>query len=168
MRHTGGLFRLRPNPDLSFDSTALPYADLAHTVSDIVLQPAAAISEHYSPPGAAEEAARAAARKAARGWGPKGSDAGQDGGASGGVLPPADLVTFKAGEFGALLVEAAVVGCLLRDAEGRVSRDWGYALAPKAKRTRDLGSGDSGSGGGDSGESDSGKGGGSGSGSGSA
>ena len=94
VRHVGGLFRLRPNPDLAFDSTALPYAELSATVSDIVVQPASVITEHYSAPGAAEAAAREAARKAARGWGPR--DTGDEAG-NGNMLPEADLVQFKVG-----------------------------------------------------------------------
>lgn len=68
MRHVGGLFRLRPNPDLQFDSCALPYAALSATVSDIVLEPASAIGEHYSPPGSAAELQSKARNKAERGW----------------------------------------------------------------------------------------------------
>jgi hypothetical protein len=68
VRHVGGLFRLRPNPDLQFDSCALPYAALSATVSDIVLEPASAISEHYSPPGSAAELQSKARSKADRGW----------------------------------------------------------------------------------------------------
>jgi hypothetical protein len=136
VRHVGGLFRLRPNPELQFDSTVLPYADLRATISDIVLEPAASISEHYSPPGAAEEAAREAKRKAARGW-----DAG-----AAPTLPEADLVTFKVGGFGALLVEAAIMGCLLLDSERRVE-ELGYALESKADRAKHLNHGDEAGGG---------------------
>lgn len=49
-------------------------------------------------------------------------------------LPEADLVTFRVGEFAALLIEAAVLGCLVRDAEHKVQHDYGYALEPKAAR----------------------------------
>lgn len=68
MRHIGGLFRLRPNPDLQFDSCALPYAVLSATISDIVLEPVSAITEHYSPPGSTAELQSKARSKADRGW----------------------------------------------------------------------------------------------------
>lgn len=64
----GGLFRLQPNRDLQFDSCALPYAELSATISDIVLEPASAIDEHYSPPGTAAELQSKARSKADRGW----------------------------------------------------------------------------------------------------
>lgn len=68
VRHVGGLFRLRPNSNLQFDSCALPYAALSATISDIVLEPASAISEHYSPPGSAAELQSKARSKTERGW----------------------------------------------------------------------------------------------------
>lgn len=49
-------------------------------------------------------------------------------------LPEADLVTFRVGEFAGLLIEAAVMGCLVWDAERKVQKDFGYALEPKAAR----------------------------------
>ena len=124
---------MRPNPELSFDSSVLPYADLHATISDIVLEPASSISEHYSAPGTAEELAREAKRKAARGWDPGAADAAPK-------LPEADLVTFKVGGFGALLVEAAVVGCLLWESERRVEK-MGYSLESRAERAKHLGRG---------------------------
>jgi hypothetical protein len=128
----GGLFGLRPNPDLQFDSCALPYRELSATISDIVLEPASAISEHYSPPGTAQDVLRRARRKADRGWPVSASEATPE-------LPEADLVSFGAGPFGALLVEAAVIGCLLCDAERAVEDGFGYRLAPKATRQQQTG-----------------------------
>jgi hypothetical protein len=127
VRHVGGLFRLRPNPALQFDSCALPYQELHATISDIVLEPASAISEHYSPPGSAEEMARNARSKQERGWQVDASKAAPE-------LPEADLVTFSVGEFGGLLVEAAVIGSLLWEVERTVQEDYSYKLGPKAAR----------------------------------
>lgn len=49
-------------------------------------------------------------------------------------LPEADLVTFQVGEFARLLIEAAVMGCLIWEAEKKVQGDFGYSL--EAKETR--------------------------------
>jgi len=128
----GGLFRLKPNPDLQFDSCALPYAELHATISDIVLESASSIPEHYSPPGTAEELQRQARQKQERGWQVDASQATPE-------LPEADLVTFSVGQFGGLLVEAAVVGCLLWETERKVQEDFEYKLEPKAARQQHAG-----------------------------
>ena len=59
-------------------------------------------------------------------------------------LPEADLVTFRVGEFAGLLIEAAVMGCLVWDAEHKVQRDFGYALEPKSTRAAHTGNTDGG------------------------
>jgi hypothetical protein len=132
VRHVGGLFGLRPNPGLSFDSAVLPYADLRATISDIVVESSEQIAEHYSPPGTADELARAAKRKQERGWNVDASEATP-------VLPEADLVAFSVGGFSSLLVEAAVLGCLLRDVERRVQNEFGYALESRSAREEHVG-----------------------------
>ncbi|GBF90116.1 hypothetical protein Rsub_03249 [Raphidocelis subcapitata] len=132
VRHVGGLFGLRPNPGLSFDSAVLPYADLRATISDIVVESSEQIAEHYSPPGTADELARAAKRKQERGWNVDASEATP-------VLPEADLVAFSVGGFSSLLVEAAVLGCLLWDVERRVQNEFGYALESRSAREEHVG-----------------------------
>lgn len=127
MRHVGGLFGLRQNPDLQFDSCALPYSELYATISDMVVEPASSIPEHYSPPGTTQELMRKARRKQDRGWQVDAQDTAPG-------LPEADLVLFCVGEFGALLVEAAVLGCLIWEAERRVQHEFGYRLEAKATR----------------------------------
>jgi hypothetical protein len=127
VRHVGGLFGLRPNPELSFDSAVLPYADLCATISDIVLESSEQITEHYSPPGTADALARAAKRKQERGWNVNESEAAP-------LLPEADLVAFSVGGFSSLLVEAAVLGCLLWHVEQRVQKEFGYALESRSAR----------------------------------
>ena len=177
IRHIGGLFRLRPNPDLQFDSCALPYADLAATISDIMLEPASSISEHYSPPGTQADLQDKAKKKADRGWkvrtvvgsgvrpvlrglltsicwlgsraapalapahavhcfGARPTNKQVEESDTKPELPEADLVTFQVGEFAGLLVEAAVVGCLLWEAEKKVQGEFGYPLEPKASRAQ--------------------------------
>lgn len=59
-------------------------------------------------------------------------------------LPEADLVTFRVGEFAGLLIEAAVMGCLVWDAERKVQVDFGYALEPKAARAAHASNADGG------------------------
>ncbi|KAI8464230.1 MAG: hypothetical protein J3K34DRAFT_441173 [Monoraphidium minutum] len=142
VRHVGGLFGLQPNPDLRYDSLALPYRELATTISDILLEPASAIPEHFSPPGTAQELMRRARRKADRGWGVGAGDVTLE-------LPEADLVQFGVGPFGALLVEAAVLGVLLWEAEARVQGEFGYAMVGKAARAEHAAGGGGGGGGGE-------------------
>jgi hypothetical protein len=132
VRHIGGLFGLRPNPDLQFDSCALPYRELHATISDIVLEPASSIAEHYSPPGTAKELMQKARRKQDRGWRVDDTETTPD-------LPEADMVEFGVGPFGALLVEAAVIGCLLWDTEQMVQDEFGYRLEGKLARQEHVG-----------------------------
>lgn len=51
MRHIGCVFGLTPNED-PFDSFGLPYPDLSVTISQIQMEPAANMWEHYNTPGA--------------------------------------------------------------------------------------------------------------------
>lgn len=50
MRHIGNVFGLKPNED-PFDSLGLPYPDLSVTISQIQMEPAANILEHFNTPG---------------------------------------------------------------------------------------------------------------------
>lgn len=71
-------------------------------------------------------------RKQERGWG------GPDPNEVTAELPEADLVSFRVGEFGALLVEAGVVGSLLWEAERKVQSTFNYKLEPKASRLKHV------------------------------
>lgn len=51
MRHIGYVFGLTPNED-PFDSFGLPYPDLSVTISQIQMEPAANMWEHFNTPGA--------------------------------------------------------------------------------------------------------------------
>ncbi|KAL3142657.1 hypothetical protein ABBQ38_002966 [Trebouxia sp. C0009 RCD-2024] len=98
----------------------LPYPQLAQTVSSASFAPAAHLAEHYSPPGAAEEAARSAASKQARGW-QSSEPQPQE------FLPEPDLVAFQLATLKQLLLEAAAFGCMLWESEKAV-QDSGYPL----------------------------------------
>lgn len=50
VRHIGSVFGLNPNED-SFDSFGLPYPDLSVTISQIRMEPAANMWEHFNTPG---------------------------------------------------------------------------------------------------------------------
>jgi hypothetical protein len=50
VRHIGYVFGLTPNEDV-FDSFGLPYPDLSVTISQIQMEPAANMWEHFNTPG---------------------------------------------------------------------------------------------------------------------
>jgi hypothetical protein len=50
VRHIGCVFGLTPNED-AFDSLGLPYPDLSVTISQIRMEPAANMWEHFNTPG---------------------------------------------------------------------------------------------------------------------
>lgn len=98
--------------------SALPFPQLSQTVSSANFAPAAHLAEHYSPPGAAEEAARSAASKQARGW-QTAQPSPED------LLPEPDLVALSLTTLKQLLLEAATLGCMLWESEKAV-QDAGY------------------------------------------
>lgn len=130
MRHIGTVFGLQPNND-PFDSFSLPYPDLSVTISQITMEPAAKMWEHFNTPGASAQLAARAADKAARGWSGEGPDEGS--------LPDADLVAFEFGLFQRLLLEAAVFGCVLFGAEQWVEQQYGYKLSSRKDREEQAG-----------------------------
>ncbi|KAF8060476.1 hypothetical protein HT031_004652 [Scenedesmus sp. PABB004] len=125
VRHAGFVFGLQPNDD-PFDSFGLPYPDLSLTISQIQMEPAANLLEHFNTPGTAARLAARAADASARGWSGEGPPPGS--------LPDADLVSFELGLFRRLLLEAAVFGAVLHGVEVELEAAHGYALSSRAER----------------------------------
>lgn len=71
---------------------------------------------------AAEEAARSAASKQARGWQPAQPNAKD-------LLPEPDLISVRLSTLKQLLLDAAVLGCMLWESEKAV-QETGYPLQP--------------------------------------
>ncbi|DBA81775.1 hypothetical protein WJX77_012226 [Trebouxia sp. C0004] len=110
--------------------SALPYPQLSQTVSSANFAPAAHLAEHYSPPGAAEEAARSAASKQARGW-QTAQLTSED------MLPEPDLVALSLTTLKQLLLEAATLGCMLWESEKAV-QDTDYPLQQRQMQPADA------------------------------
>ncbi|KAL0051588.1 hypothetical protein WJX82_010441 [Trebouxia sp. C0006] len=110
--------------------SALPYPQLSQTVSSANFAPAAHLAEHYSPPGAAEEAARSAASKQARGW-QTAHPSAED------LLPEPDLIGLSLTTLKQLLLEAATLGCMLWESEKAV-QDTGYSLQQRQLQPADT------------------------------
>ncbi|WIA35179.1 hypothetical protein OEZ86_003645 [Tetradesmus obliquus] len=123
VRHVGTIFGLAPNAD-AFDSFGLPFPDLAVTISQIQMEPAANLLEHFNTPGTA---ARLAARSTEQDPPLEGS------------LPDANLVSFELGLFRRLLLEAAVYGALLFGVEQQVERQYSYKLSCRREREAHAG-----------------------------
>jgi hypothetical protein len=121
VRHIGTVFGLVPNSD-PFDSFGLPFPDLSVTISQIRMEPAANILEHFNIPGTAAKLA---------------AKTGLD--AAAGALPDADLVAFEFGLFQQLLLEAAVYGAVLFGVEQKVEQQYGYELACRREREAHAG-----------------------------
>lgn len=120
VRHIGTVFGLVPNSD-PFDSFGLPFPDLSVTISQIRMEPAANILEHFNIPGTAAKLAAKTGLDAA------------------GALPDADLVAFEFGLFQQLLLEAAVYGAVLFGVEQKVQQQYGYELACRREREAHAG-----------------------------
>lgn len=110
--------------------SVLPYPQLSQTVSSANFAPAAHLAEHYSPPGAAEEAARSAASKQARGW-QTAQPSPED------LLPEPDLVALSLTTLKQLLLEAATLGCMLWESEKAV-QNTGYPLQQRRMQPADT------------------------------
>ncbi|DBA76620.1 TPA: hypothetical protein ACH3X2_008667 [Trebouxia sp. C0005] len=110
--------------------SALPFPQLSQTVSSANFAPAAHLAEHYSPPGAAEEAARSAASKQARGW-QTAQPSPED------LLPEPDLIALSLATLEQLLLEAATLGCMLWESEKAVQAT-GYSLQQRHMQPADT------------------------------
>ncbi|KAK9829168.1 hypothetical protein WJX72_004282 [[Myrmecia] bisecta] len=122
VRHVGHLFQLPPRPESApADPDSLPFPQLSRTVSSAQVAPAAYMSEHYSPPGAAQAASAKVASKQARGWEVHPDELPEN------LLPEPDLVAFQLDALKQVLLEAAVLGCIVWEAEHSVKQA-GYSL----------------------------------------